>query len=56
MKKCKKILALLLSMTMVFSLAACGSNNEEPAPSQDQTSDDSNAEADTNADGRQCFR
>ena len=48
MKKCKKVLALLISMTMVFSLAACGSKDEEPAPAPEQTTDDSSA--DTSAD------
>lgn len=49
MKKCKKVLALLLSMVMVFSLAACGSDNEEPAPAQ-ETEDTSNAETETDTD------
>ena len=30
----KKLIALLLALTMVFALAACGSNNEEPAADQ----------------------
>lgn len=52
MKKCKKVLALLLSMVMVFSLAACGSDNEEPAPAQ-ETEDTSNAETDTDTETTQ---
>ncbi|MCM1038756.1 MAG: ABC transporter substrate-binding protein [Ruminococcus sp.] len=47
MKKCKKLLALLLSMTMVFSLAACGSNNEEPAPADTQATEEDTSSAET---------
>lgn len=40
MKKCKKVLAVLLTLTMTFSLAACGSDNTD-TPAADETPTDS---------------
>ena len=41
MKKCKKVLASLLTLSMTFSLAACGSSGNTDAPATDETPTDS---------------
>ncbi len=42
--KMKKLLALLLAMVMVFSLAACNKTSEEPADTADNTTEDQGQE------------
>lgn len=49
MKITKKLLALLLSLVMVFSLAACGSDNNEPEQTPTETPAD-NSEQQTTPD------
>ena len=39
MKTMKRLLALLLAMTMLLPLAACGTNTEDPTVSDGQTTD-----------------
>ena len=48
----KKLIALLLALTLVFSMAACGSKEETPAPdgntANTETTDDTSKEEETN--------
>ena len=52
----KKLIALLLALTLVFSMAACGSKGETPAPdgntanteTNDPSTDDTSKEEETN--------
>ena len=52
MKKFSKILALLLALAMVFSLAACGSKEEKPADKTDVVTADDIADSMTSKDGK----
>ncbi len=48
MKKCKKVLAVLLTLSMTFSLAACGSGNTDtPTTDETQTDNTSNETTET---------
>jgi raffinose/stachyose/melibiose transport system substrate-binding protein len=50
MKKMKKLAALLLVFTMVFSLAACGGNNDKKDKTKTPAKEEENADTDTDAD------
>lgn len=45
MKQVKKILAVLLAMVMIFSMAACGSSNDGAADTKEDTTPEASAES-----------
>ena len=46
----KRLFALLLALTMVFALAACGDNEKKPSPSGGGTTDPGTSQQDSQTD------